>query len=138
MNGFLLVNKEKGMTSFDVVFQLRKKLGIKKIGHTGTLDPNTEGLLVIAVGKATKYINLISDKKIKEYVAVAKLGIHTDSYDITGEVLEEKQVKNIADEIVIVDGTSTDATIEIAKKFNSKILVRENPQMFHILILFNC
>ena len=53
------------------------------------------------MGKATKYINLISDKKIKEYVAVAKLGIHTDSYDITGEVLEEKQVENIADEKII-------------------------------------
>ncbi|MGL5021417.1 MAG: tRNA pseudouridine(55) synthase TruB [Mycoplasmatales bacterium] len=100
-NGFYLVNKEKNMTSFDVVFQMKKNLKQKKIGHTGTLDPDTEGLLVLAVGRATKFIPIVSDEKIKEYVAEITLGIHTDTYDISGEVLELREVDVISEEKII-------------------------------------
>ena len=101
INGFYLVNKEKNMTSFDVVFQMKKKLKQKKIGHTGTLDPDTEGLLVIAVGRATKFIPIVSDEKVKEYIAEVTLGIHTDTYDISGEVLQQCEVDLISDGKII-------------------------------------
>ncbi len=97
MNGFFLVNKEKGMTSFDVVFKVKKKLNIKKIGHTGTLDPNTEGLLVLAVGRATKLIQYLEEDNFKEYIAEATLGYETDSQDSTGNILSEEKVKQISE-----------------------------------------
>jgi tRNA pseudouridine55 synthase len=98
LNGFYLVDKEKNMTSYDVVHQMKKKLNMKKIGHTGTLDPDTEGLLVIAVGRATKFIPIVSDDKVKRYRATVKLGIDTDTQDISGVVLEEASVPVITEE----------------------------------------
>lgn len=86
MNGILLVNKPKGMTSHDMVSFLRKKTNIKKIGHTGTLDPMATGVLPICIGKATKVSDYIL-KSEKEYIAEITFGIKTDSYDITGKVL---------------------------------------------------
>ncbi len=91
MDGFFLIDKEKNMTSFDVVYKMKKKLQMKKVGHTGTLDPDTTGLLVVAVGRATKFIPIISDEKIKVYESEITLGIHTDTFDISGTVLEEKE-----------------------------------------------
>lgn len=88
MNGILVIDKPKNYTSFDVVAVVRKLLGIKKIGHTGTLDPMATGVLPILIGKATKIQSLISDNK-KEYIASFKLGITTDTLDITGKILSQ-------------------------------------------------
>lgn len=90
-SGVLVINKEKNMTSRDVVNIVGKTLGIKKIGHTGTLDPLAEGVLVLTIGKATKIGELLTCS-YKEYVAEAVLGILTDSLDITGNVLDKKEV----------------------------------------------
>jgi len=84
--GIILVNKEAGMTSFDVVNEISHIFGIKKVGHTGTLDPLAEGLLIIAIGKATKIVELLTVED-KEYIAGVRLGISTDTYDITGKIL---------------------------------------------------
>ena len=93
-SGVIVVNKEKDMTSFDVVNEISHLFGIKKVGHTGTLDPMAEGILIICIGKATKIVELLTAKD-KEYVAGVKLGIKTDSYDITGNILDTKEVKAI-------------------------------------------
>ncbi len=100
-NGILIINKEKGMTSRDVVNILTKTFNTKKIGHTGTLDPIAEGVLVICIGKCTKLCELLTSK-YKEYIATIKLGISTDTLDVTGNVLKEakyevteKQIKEV-------------------------------------------
>ena len=90
MNGFILVNKKKNMTSRDVVNSLIKILNTKKIGHTGTLDPFAEGLLLVGVNKGLKVVKLLNYKD-KEYIAKVKLGIKTDTLDITGNILEERK-----------------------------------------------
>lgn len=96
MDGILIVNKEAGMTSHDVVAKLRRILHIKKIGHTGTLDPNATGVMIVLVGKATKILPYIEDVD-KEYVATMKLGKRTLSDDIWGEIIEEKPIVEIDD-----------------------------------------
>lgn len=88
MNGILNVYKEKGYTSFDVVAKLRGICRQKKIGHTGTLDPDAQGALPVCLGTATKACSLLTDKD-KEYEAVLLLGKETDTQDITGKVLRE-------------------------------------------------
>lgn len=90
-SGVIIVNKESGITSFDVVHEISKMLGIKKIGHTGTLDPLAEGVLVITVGKATKIAELLTATN-KEYKAGVLLGIQTDTLDITGKIINSKIV----------------------------------------------
>lgn len=92
INGIINVYKEKGYTSFDVVAKLRGILKTRKIGHTGTLDPDAEGVLPVCLGKATKVCDLLTDKN-KEYVAVMLLGKVTDTQDVTGTVLEEHPVE---------------------------------------------
>ena len=84
------VNKKKNMTSRDVVNSLIKILNTKKIGHTGTLDPFAEGLLLVGVNKGLKVVKLINYKD-KEYIAKVRLGIKTDTLDITGNILEERK-----------------------------------------------
>ena len=93
-SGVIVINKEKDMTSFDVVNEISHLFGIKKVGHTGTLDPLAEGVLIVCIGKATKIVELLTAKD-KEYVAGVKLGIKTDSYDITGNVLDTKEVSEL-------------------------------------------
>ena len=93
MNGLLLVNKQSNITSSDVVIKVRKLLNIKKVGHTGTLDPMAEGLLILTVGNATRIQELITEKD-KEYIATMKLGIKTDTYDTEGKILDQKEVPN--------------------------------------------
>ncbi len=90
MNGLLVINKESGFTSRDVVNQVCKALNTKKIGHTGTLDPMATGVLVLCVGKYTKLVDFITNGD-KEYIASFKIGIKTDTGDITGKVIEEKE-----------------------------------------------
>ena len=91
LSGIINVYKEKGYTSFDVVAKLRGILKIKKIGHTGTLDPDAEGVLPVCLGKATKVCGLLTDKD-KEYETVLLLGTTTDTQDVSGAVLEQKAV----------------------------------------------
>lgn len=91
MNGIFLINKEKGYTSRDVVNKIVKKLGVKKVGHTGTLDPIATGVLVICVGKATKVVDLLTSLE-KEYIAEVILGIKTDTLDITGNIVSDQIV----------------------------------------------
>lgn len=89
MNGIIVVNKPSGITSRDVVNSVCKILGTKKVGHTGTLDPLADGVLVLCVGKATKLVDVITSND-KEYVATVKLGILTDTLDVDGKVLEKR------------------------------------------------
>lgn len=90
----LNIDKPKGITSFGVVSRIRKKLGIKKVGHCGTLDPIAEGVLIVLVGKATKRAEEFSGLD-KKYRAVVRLGISTDTYDNTGKVVKEHETANI-------------------------------------------
>ena len=87
-NGIINIYKEQGYTSSDVVAKLRGILKMRKIGHTGTLDPDATGVLPVVLGSATKLVDMLTDKK-KEYIATLRLGITTDTLDITGTVLSE-------------------------------------------------
>lgn len=100
MNGILVVNKPKDMTSRDVVNHLNFVFHTKKIGHTGTLDPLATGVLVIAIGSYTKLVNVLTSLD-KEYIAEIKLGIKTDTGDITGKLLEEDYNYNISIEDIL-------------------------------------
>ena len=91
INGIINVYKEEGYTSFDVVAKLRGITKIRKIGHTGTLDPDATGVLPVCIGSATKLCDMLTDKT-KEYVADMKLGIVTDTQDISGNVIETNEV----------------------------------------------
>lgn len=98
VNGIVNVYKEKGYTSFDVVAKLRGIFHQKKIGHTGTLDPDAEGVLPICLGRATKVCDLLTDKD-KTYEAVLLLGQETDTQDVTGSVLHESSVDVTEEEV---------------------------------------
>ncbi len=91
MNGIINIYKEQGFTSFDVVAKLRGITRVRKIGHTGTLDPDAEGVLPVCIGNATALCDMLTDKT-KEYETVMRLGITTDTQDISGTVLTEKDV----------------------------------------------
>lgn len=110
MNGIILINKPQDYTSHDVVNIIRRVTGIKKVGHTGTLDPMATGVLPICIGRATKIADYVQSDT-KEYIAGVKFGIQTDTYDITGKVLNtsenipssvevEKALKNFKGEIL--------------------------------------
>ena len=92
MDGILLINKPVGITSRDVVNMVSKKFNTKKIGHTGTLDPFADGLLVLTIGKGTKCSQFL-EEKVKTYVATLSLGKSTDTLDKDGVIIEEKEVK---------------------------------------------
>lgn len=101
MQGILVVNKRQGITSHDCIYILRDLLGIKKIGHTGTLDPMATGVLPMTIGKATRVSSFIQNSE-KEYIATIEFGIETDTEDITGNIIErsdkiptEKEVLDI-------------------------------------------
>lgn len=98
INGIVNVYKEKGFTSFDVVAKMRGIFQQKKIGHTGTLDPDAQGVLPVCLGRATKVCDLLTDKD-KEYETVLLLGICTDTQDLSGEILERKEVHATEDEV---------------------------------------
>ncbi|MBE5945949.1 MAG: tRNA pseudouridine(55) synthase TruB [Lachnospiraceae bacterium] len=97
INGVINVYKEAGYTSFDVVAKLRGILKQKKIGHTGTLDPMAEGVLIVCLGNGTKLVDMITAGD-KEYRAVMKLGVETDTEDITGQILSENSIDGIDEE----------------------------------------
>lgn len=94
INGVLMIDKESGMTSHDVVAIVRKRLGIKKVGHCGTLDPLATGLLLIVLGRGTKIQDLLMAED-KEYEGSMRLGISTDSQDADGEVVDSRPVPQL-------------------------------------------
>jgi len=95
-DGFLIINKEKGCTSHDCVKQIRNLLNTKKVGHTGTLDPEVTGILPIAIGSATRFIQYLPQGKT--YVGQIKLGIRTSTDDIHGKIINQKDWPKISDE----------------------------------------
>lgn len=99
MDGILNVHKEKGFTSHDVVAKLRGILKQKKIGHTGTLDPDATGVLPVCLGRATKVCEYLTDRS-KTYVARVRLGVVTDTQDLSGRVLEEHPVQVTKEELI--------------------------------------
>ena len=99
IHGVININKEKGYTSHDVVAKLRGIVGQKKIGHTGTLDPDATGVLPVCLGKATKLCDMLTDKS-KTYETIMLLGKTTDTQDISGSVLSESSVESIDEDAV--------------------------------------
>ena len=95
-DGFLVINKDKGFTSHDCVKQIRKLLNTKKVGHTGTLDPEVIGTLPIAIGSATRFIQYLPQEKT--YIGQIKLGIRTKTDDVHGEIINKKSWPKISDE----------------------------------------
>ena len=98
MNGFLLVNKEKGYSSNEIVQKIKKKFSLNKVGHLGTLDPDAEGLLIIAINRATKFSNYFLNSDKSYYVEI-KLGKSTTTDDVSGEIIEEFDVRCSEDEV---------------------------------------
>ena len=126
MNKIIIIDKEKNMTSRDVVNKVSKILGTKKIGHTGTLDPLATGVLVLCVGKATKLVDLITCYD-KEYIAKVCLGTLTDTLDITGNIIKEKETNITKEEIEntlksFIPGYEQEVPIYSAVKINGKKL----------------
>ena len=101
MNGILIIDKPKDITSRDVVDKVIKIFNTRKVGHTGTLDPLATGVLVVCVGRATKLVEELTSTD-KEYIAGVTLGIKTDSYDRLGKVLFEEDVNKTKEEIINV------------------------------------
>lgn len=97
VDGFLVIDKPAGISSHDVVNRVRRILGTKKVGHTGTLDPFATGVLPIAVGEGTKAIQFL-DEGEKAYEAVIRLGLVTDTLDITGAILQERDPTGVGQE----------------------------------------
>ena len=126
MNGLLLVNKGKDMTSRDVVNIISRQFNTKKVGHSGTLDPIASGVLVVAIGTYTKLVDIITCED-KEYIATMKLGILTDTLDITGNVLDKKDYSVNKDKIIeVLESFKGDSIQEVPKysaiKINGKKL----------------
>ncbi len=99
LNGVLIIDKEEGMTSRDVVNKVSHLLGTKKVGHTGTLDPLATGVLVVTIGKCTK-LNEVLTATYKEYIATFTLGTLTDTLDSTGKILKKEKVHTTKEEVM--------------------------------------
>lgn len=99
-HGIINVYKEKGFTSFDIVAKMRGICGQKKIGHTGTLDPDAQGVLPVCLGKATKVCDMLTDSD-KVYRAVMLLGVETDTQDMSGQILSEHRTDDLSEERVL-------------------------------------
>ena len=119
MQGLILVNKPSGITSFSAVNKIKWLAGEKRVGHTGTLDPLATGLLPIFIGRATALAGIVLDAD-KSYIATVKLGVTTDSCDITGEVLTERAVDVTEKQL-----------LKVLEKFKGKI--SQVPPMFSAL-----
>lgn len=118
MNGIINVYKEKGYTSHDVVAKLRSICRQKKIGHTGTLDPDAEGVLPVCLGTATKVCGLITDKD-KEYEAVLLLGKETDTQDLSGKILNEAEVSCTEEEALKVISSFAGAYSQVPPMYSA-------------------
>ena len=119
MTGIICLDKPCDMTSFMAVKRASRLLGVKKAGHTGTLDPMATGVLVIMLGHCTRFIELLPEHK-KSYTARVKLGLTTDTLDITGEILSESEVNVTLQQL-----------LSVAEKFKGEIL--QTPPMYSAL-----
>lgn len=119
MTGIICIDKPQGMSSFFAVKKASRILGIKKAGHTGTLDPMATGVLVVMLGSCTRFIELLPEHK-KSYTAEVKLGLTTDTLDITGSVLSESEVNVTYEQL-----------LSAAEKFKGDIL--QTPPMYSAL-----
>lgn len=117
-HGMINVYKEKGFTSHDVVAKLRGICKQKKIGHTGTLDPDAVGVLPVCLGCATRLCDMLTEKD-KEYVAVLRLGITTDTQDATGKVLAEKEVSVSEEEVRAVIASFEGEQLQIPPMYSA-------------------
>ena len=113
MNGLLLIDKKAGLTSHDVVSRVRRILNTREVGHSGTLDPLATGLMVLLIGEATKLSSYVTEGD-KAYCVNVRLGVTTDTLDITGKVLTEKQV-------LVSDSEINDAALTLAGEFDLQI-----------------
>ena len=116
MDGFLIINKNKGITSFGVCNKIKKVFNEKHVGHTGTLDPSTTGVLVVAIGKACKTLKLLEEHK-KEYKTTILFGMSSDTFDMDGKILNDNKI--------IVDKEKVLEAIRIVSKYKEQI-----PPMF--------
>ncbi len=119
INGIVVVNKDKGFTSHDVVNVIRRVFSTRKVGHTGTLDPDATGVLPVCIGKATKVADMLTFSD-KSYVARVRLGLTTDTQDISGNVLSENEVN-----------VTCDALSEAVNKYTGEI--EQIPPMYSAL-----
>lgn len=119
MNGLILLDKPAGITSFGAAAAIKRIYGIKRVGHTGTLDPMATGVLPILIGRSTRLCGLVTDAD-KRYIATVKLGITTDTLDITGTVLSE-----------CCDVASEAQFVEALQNFRGKIM--QTPPMYSAL-----
>lgn len=119
MTGIICLDKPRDMSSFMAVKKASRLLGVKKAGHTGTLDPMATGVLVVMLGHSTRFIELLPEHR-KSYIARVKLGITTDTLDITGEILTEKPV-NVTNEQLL----------SVSEQFKGEIL--QTPPMYSAL-----
>ncbi len=145
MNGIININKPVGITSHDVVYRLRKILSIKKIGHTGTLDPDASGVLPMCIGRATKTADMLTAKD-KQYIAELTMGAATDTLDKSGTVIETSDIRVSEKEISDVLNKFTGDIYQIppmysAIKVNGKKLyelarqgqeIKREPRLVHI------
>ncbi|MBC7741287.1 MAG: tRNA pseudouridine(55) synthase TruB [Bdellovibrionaceae bacterium] len=126
MNGLLLINKPEGITSHDVVARVRRILQTREVGHSGTLDPLASGLMVLLIGEATKLSSFVTEGD-KSYCVGIKLGVTTDTLDITGQVLTEKQIQ-CSDEAILGEAMKIQGELSLpipmfsAKKIDGKKL----------------
>ncbi|MFZ3576649.1 tRNA pseudouridine(55) synthase TruB [Virgibacillus sp. DJP39] len=120
MNGILPLWKPAGMTSHDCVSRIRKLFGTKKVGHTGTLDPQVEGVLPICIGQATKIVPFLTDTK-KVYIAELSLGTSTDTEDAEGEIIAKKEVQHVpsSEEIEKVLGEFRGKIIQVPPMYSA-------------------
>ena len=126
MNGIIVVNKKSGYTSRDVVNIISKILGTKKVGHTGTLDPIAEGVLIVCIGKCTKLCDYFTSN-MKEYIAEFKLGYETDTLDNTGNITKKSnKIVNKEEIIKVINSFKGEYNQEVPKysavKINGKKL----------------
>lgn len=118
MDGIIVIRKEKGYTSHDVVARLRGILHMKKIGHTGTLDPEAEGVLPVALGKATRLVDMLTEKE-KTYEAVMRLGVVTDTQDMTGAILSQTEVLPTPEQIQEVAGSFVGEYMQVPPMYSA-------------------
>lgn len=117
-NGIIVINKDLGYTSRDIVNLICKNLNTRKVGHTGTLDPSASGVMVICVGKALKLCEMLSNHD-KEYIAGITLGIETDTLDMDGQILKEENVKIEKDKIIEIINSFKGTYIQEVPKYSA-------------------
>lgn len=119
MLGFINVDKPSGITSNDVVHKIKKKFNLNKVGHMGTLDPMASGILPIAIGKATRMFDFFLEKK-KKYIAEFKLGLLTDTLDITGKIITQENVIIKKEDLLVEINNFPKSYEQMPPKFSAK------------------